>query len=105
MSIITVVAYMDMVDEELRRLGIRLDELTEKVIPDFENRTQILYARILSLKQDSEVRTKLENEYRLLSKELSMRSDELIKTRHQIDNLTLEKNGNRKGHTPNRDIR
>jgi hypothetical protein len=83
---------MDMIDEEIRRLKIRLDELTVRILPDFENKTQILYSQILPLPKDNAHREKLEAEYVLLSKELTLRSDEVIRIRQQIENLELEKN-------------
>lgn len=80
-----------MIDEEIRRLRTRMDELKNRVIPDFENRTQLLFAQIIPMKQGSDEREKLEHEYTLLSKELRLRSDELINIRHQIENLELQK--------------
>lgn len=82
---------MDMIDEELLRLRTRLDDLVGRVIPDLENKSQILFARIMPLKQGSEERDRLEHEYTLLSKELRLRSDELYKARQQIENLELQK--------------
>jgi hypothetical protein len=82
---------MDMIDEELNRLRTRLDELNSRIIPDFENRTQMLYSQIMPMQKGSDEREKMEHEYTLLSKELRMRSDELISIRQQIENLELEK--------------
>lgn len=82
---------MDMIDEELRRLQARLDELTNRIIPDFENRTQLLYAQIMPLRKESEERERLEAEYTLLSKELRLRSDELFNIRQQMQNLEVQK--------------
>ena len=82
---------MDMIDEELLRLRTRLDELVGRVIPDLENKSQMLYARIMPLQKGTEQRDKLESEYTLLSKELRLRSDELYKARQQIESLELQK--------------
>jgi hypothetical protein len=35
---------MDMIDVELAGLGKRFDNLKERIIPDFENRTEMLYS-------------------------------------------------------------
>lgn len=83
---------MDMIDEEINRLKIRLEELKGRIIPDYENRTQMLYGQIIQLPKDHPDRIKFEHEYTLLSKELSMRSDEMISTRQQMENLEMEKN-------------
>jgi len=82
---------MDMIDEEIRRLQNRQDELKSRVLPDLENRTQLLYAQIMPLKKDSEEREKLEAEYTLLSKELRLRSDEMFNIRQQVENLEAQK--------------
>lgn len=74
------------------RLKNRQRDLSSRIIPDFEHRTQLLYSKILPLKKESREREKLEEEYKLLSKELTLRSDEIISIRHQIENLELEKN-------------
>jgi len=84
-------AIMDMIDQEVARLKTRQQELTTRIIPDFGHRTQVLYAQILPLGKDSDEREHLENEYAKLSRELSMRSDELISIRHQIEHLEAEK--------------
>lgn len=82
---------VDMIDQEINRLKIRLQELTVRIVPDFENRTELLYAQIMQMHKGSDEREKLEHEYTLLSKELRLRSDELINIRAQIENLELEK--------------
>ena len=82
---------MDMIDEELNRLKARLTELENRIIPDFENRTQMLFAQIMPMQKGSDEREKMEHEYTLLSKELRMRSDELISIRQQIEHLESEK--------------
>ncbi len=82
---------MDMIDEELARLKNRLNDLKGKIIPNLESQSELLYARILPLKKDSDERRKLEAEYKLLSKELSKRSNELIRINQDRENLELEK--------------
>lgn len=82
---------MDMIDEELLRLRTRVEELVGRIIPDLENKSQMLYARIMPMQKGNEERDKLESEYTLLSKELRMRSDELYKARQQIENLELQR--------------
>jgi hypothetical protein len=82
---------MDMIDQELTRLRNRMSELQLRIIPDFENRTQLLYELIMPLRKDSKEREKLEAEYHLLSKELRLRSDEIIDIRQQIENLESQK--------------
>jgi hypothetical protein len=87
---------MDMIDEELLRLHNRLDDLRLRVIPEFESKTELMFAQIMPMRRDSEERKILEAEYKILSRELSTRSDELIKIRQEIENLEMEKNlGNR----------
>ena len=81
-----------MIDEELMRLANRLDDLKLRVIPDYENRSQLIFSRVMSMPKDSEERLRLEAEYKTLSSELTRRSDELIETRLQIENLEMEKN-------------
>ena len=81
-----------MIDEELMRLANRLDDLKLRVIPDYENRSQLIFSRVMSMQKDSEERLKLEAEYKTLSSELTRRSDELIETHLQIENLEMEKN-------------
>jgi cell shape-determining protein MreC len=83
---------MDMIDQEINRLKTRQQELTSRIIPDFEHRTQVLYAQILPMAKESAEREHLEEEYAKLSKELTLRSDELISIRHQIEHLEAEKN-------------
>ena len=86
---------MDMIDEELTRLSNRLSDLILRVIPQFENKTQLLYSQIMPMEKESEVRQTLEAEYSLLSKELRLRSDELIKIRQEMDSLEQEKKSRR----------
>lgn len=83
---------MDMIDEELMRLRNRMNDLQTRVIPDFENKTQMLYSQIMALQKDSDDRRRMESEYKTLSGELSRRSDELINIKNQIDHLETEKN-------------
>lgn len=73
------------------RLRDRLDDLNRRVIPEFENKTQLIYAQIMQMLKESKERKKLEEEYTLLSKKLSKRCDELIGVRHEIENLETEK--------------
>lgn len=82
---------MDMIDEELNRLKTRMNELKQRIIPDFESRSEQLYARIMPLPKGSEERDRLEHEYKLLSKELGKRSNELVNLRQTMDNLAFEK--------------
>ncbi|MFT5562966.1 MAG: hypothetical protein ACJAYE_003518 [Candidatus Azotimanducaceae bacterium] len=82
---------MDMIDEELNRLKTRVDELKSRIMPDLESISEVLYARIMPMKEGSEEREKLEAEYTLLSKELTLRSKELINHRSSMDNLEFEK--------------
>lgn len=82
---------MDMIDEELNRLKTRVDELKSRIMPDLESKSEVLYARIMPMREGSEEREKLEAEYTLLSKELSRRSNELINHRSSMDNLEFEK--------------
>ena len=86
---------MSMLDEEINRLGIRMKDLTQRVIPDFEARAQRLYARIIMLVKDSPEREKLEQEYAKLSKEIRQRSDEMMRTKQEIDRLEIQKKINR----------
>ena len=86
---------MDMIDQELMRLKIRKDELSSRIIPDFEHKTEILYGHIMTLRKDSDEREKQEEEYARLSKELRLRSDEIINIRLEMENLELEKNQRR----------
>ncbi len=80
-----------MIDEELHRLETRLAELTQRIIPDLEDRTQVLYSQILQAPKESDTRERLEHEYRLQSKELTLRSDEVIRIRQDKENLEHEK--------------
>ena len=83
--------YVDMIDEELLRLRNRLDDLKLRVIPEYENKTQLMYSQIMQMLKESKERMKLEAEYTVLSKDLSIRSDELIGVRQEIENLEMEK--------------
>ena len=80
-----------MIDEELMRLRDRVEDLNRRVIPEFENKTQLIYAQIMQMLKESKERKKLEEEYTLLSKKLSKRCDELIGVRQEIENLEIEK--------------
>lgn len=83
---------MEIIEQELMRLKNRMDELSTRIIPDFENRTQLLYGQIMTLRKDSEEREKHKEEYAHLSKELRLRSDEIVNIRLEIENLEMEKN-------------
>jgi hypothetical protein len=83
---------MEMIDQELMRLKNRMDELSSRIIPDLENRTQVLYGHIMALRKDSQKREMYEEEYAHLSKELRLRSDEIINLRLEMENLEMEKN-------------
>ena len=78
-------------DEQLAQLRARMDDLKLRVIPDFESKAELIYAQIMPLQKESVEREKLEAEYGLQAKELSRRSDELIKVRQEIENLEMEK--------------
>ena len=82
---------MNLIDEELRRLRDRRDDLKRRVIPEFENKTQFLYSQIMSLSKESPDRPRIEGEYSVVSKELSIRSDEVIKIQQEMENLEQEK--------------
>lgn len=82
---------MDMIDEEITRLKARQDELKLRIVPNLDNKAQLLYARIMPLTNENEERERLEAEYTLLSKELRLRSDELFNIRQQIENLEMQK--------------
>ena len=82
---------MDMIDQEIMRIKGRTDDLKNRIIPDFEHKTEALYARIIPLEKGHPERDKLEAEYTRLSKELRLRSDELINSRQEIENLELQK--------------
>lgn len=90
-----MVIQLSMIDQEINRLQLRKEELTVKVIPDLENRTQGLYQLILPLAKGSEDRERYEEEYALLSKELRLRSDELVSIGHEIENLEVQKSQRR----------
>ncbi len=79
-----------MIEEELMRLRSRLNDLQLRVIPLFENKTQQLFAQIMPLPKESGDRVKLEAEYDLQFKELRLRSDELIRIQHEIQNLEIQ---------------
>lgn len=81
---------MEMIVQEINRLKTRRTELTERIVPDFQHRTELLYAQIMQLPRDSEERERLEHEYTLLSKELMLRSDEVIRIGQDIENLEQE---------------
>ncbi|MDA0788784.1 MAG: hypothetical protein O2780_04915 [Proteobacteria bacterium] len=78
-----------MIDQELARLQKRLEELEGRVIPEFEHRSEQLYAQIMVLDGDSPERHRLEAEYKVVSNDLKMRSQELLNLRQEIDNLAL----------------
>ena len=85
---------MSMLDEEIRRLEIRLQDLKVRLIPDFESKTSVLFSRIQGLSKDSRrtaERGKLEREYSILSKELRIRSDEMTRIRQEIERLGIQK--------------
>lgn len=82
---------MDMIDEEIMRIKNRMSDLSNRFIPDFENKTTALYAQIMALPKGSEERDRQEAEYTRLSGELRMRSDELISLRQQLENLEVQK--------------
>ena len=82
---------MNMADEEINRLKTRMQELRTRIIPNLESRSELLYSRIIPLPKDSDEREKMEAEYKLMSKELRRRSDEIINIRRDIENLEFEK--------------
>lgn len=82
---------MAMIDEEIMRMKNRMNELTNRIIPDLENKTTSLYSQIMSLREDSPDRSRLKDEYTPMARELSMRSDEVISLRQQIENLEVQK--------------
>ena len=86
---------MDLADQEINRLQTRIEELQTRIIRDLDNQAQQLYGQIMPLKKDSEHRLKLEKEYGLIAKELTLRSDEERNLKQQIDNLEIEKNRRR----------
>ncbi len=87
---------MEQIDQELARLQKRMDELEERVIPEFENKAEQLYVQIMLLKEGSPERHGMEAEYKVLSNDIRMRSQERLNLRQEIDNLTLEKNTSRR---------
>lgn len=80
-----------MIEEELARLQTRLDELRLRIIPDQDSRSQQIYSEVMSLPKDSDKRLKLEKEYAIVAKELSMRNDEARNISQQMENLEFEK--------------
>lgn len=82
---------MEMIDQEIMRLKRRMDELAKIAIPDLEHKSQMLFAQIMPLPKDSPERERLEAEYEILSKELRLRSDEMIKKRQEIQYLEQQK--------------
>ena len=82
---------MDLVDQELKRMQIRLDELQANIVRDLDNRAQQIYGQIMPLRKNCEERLKLENEYGRVAKELTIRSDEARNLKQQMDNLEFEK--------------
>ena len=87
---------MDLVDQELKRMQIRLDELQDRIIRDLDNQAQQIYGQVMPLRKTSELRQKLETEYAMVSKELTLRSDEARNLKQQMENLELEKTFNRR---------
>jgi hypothetical protein len=83
---------MEATDLTLKRLKNRLEALRDQIIPELDGKATAIYARIMPLPAVNHLRIKLEAEYVLLSKELKLRSNELINTRHEIDNLEIERN-------------
>jgi hypothetical protein len=79
-------------DPALNRLKDRMATLNTNIIPGLEGKTTAIYSRIMPLAPDNDLRIKLEAEYQQLSRELKLRSNELINIRHEIDNLELELN-------------
>jgi|APSaa5957512535_1039671.scaffolds.fasta_scaffold196655_2 hypothetical protein len=82
----------NLADQEINRLQVRIDELQMRIIRDLDNQTQQIYGQIMLLKKGSEHRLKLENEYAIIAKELTLRSDEERNLKQQIENLEIEKN-------------
>lgn len=82
---------MDMIDEEIMRLKNRMNDLTQKIIPEYENKTQVLFSQIMPLEKGSTEREMFEKDFNIASNELRTRSDELIKLRQQIEHLETEK--------------
>ena len=82
---------MEMIDQEIMRLKNRMTELSTRIIPEFEHKTEVLYAHIMTMEKGSPEREKQETEYAKLSKELTLRSDEIIGIRQQVENLESQK--------------
>lgn len=80
-----------MIDQEIARLRRREDDLKIRLIPELEGKTETLYAHIMLLQEGTETREKLEKEFDILSKELRLRSDELVQIRQQIQSLELQR--------------
>jgi hypothetical protein len=81
---------METINLTLKRLKNRVVTLEGNIIPQLDANATAMYARIMPLSADNRVRITLEAEYVLLSKELKLRSNEMINLRHEIDNLDLE---------------
>ncbi len=76
-----------MIEQEIKRLENRIQELEEKILPQLEHRTEFLYAQIVPLHEGSDEREKLEQEFKVLSKELRLRSDEKVNSRQEVARL------------------
>ena len=87
---------MDLVDQELNRMQVRLDELQTRIVRDLDNQAQQIYGQIMLLRKDTEQRQKLETEYTKIAKELTLRSDEARNLKQQMDNLEFEKKVNKR---------
>lgn len=81
-----------MIEKEIRRLRDRIAELDNKIVPQLEHRTEFLYQQILPLQEGSDERVRLEQEYAVLSKELRLRCDECLNSRHEVARLESELN-------------
>ena len=79
------------IDEELARLRNRMNDLTQKIIPEFENKTQVLFSQIMPLEKGCTEREMLEKDFTHASNELKLRSNELISLRQQIEHPETEK--------------
>jgi hypothetical protein len=62
------------------------------VIPELEGKATAIYSRLMAVASGNDLGIKREAEYQQLSEELNLRSHELINIRHDIDNLELELN-------------
>ncbi|MFT4632501.1 MAG: hypothetical protein ACI8PP_003002 [Candidatus Pseudothioglobus sp.] len=82
---------METVNLTLKRLNNRVVALTDEIVPQLDGEATAIYARIMPLPADNHLRIKLEAEYVLLSKELKLRSKELVSMRHEIENLEIER--------------